>query len=231
MGREIELDLDSDTLGEEEKKKMVEINLRIIGPSPPSRLVVPSSIKVHDLRKMIAKNRHLPIEALKLVLQGRVLHDTQNGDDQTIQFNNGDSLIIAVKPKSPPKHIRDEFDDEDDDLKFHLPQSSSRWKKRLFSILRDKLKLPDMLLMAIFSISFKMWAIIVMWFILAPVAHRFGIGPLYILGTGFGIIFYNLGHRQQGELSAYSIFNEDFRELPGTLNADHIDRDIRAGRL
>ncbi|PIN24750.1 hypothetical protein CDL12_02516 [Handroanthus impetiginosus] len=31
--------------------------------------------------------------------------------------------------------------------------------------------------------------------------------------------------------SAYSIFNEDFRELPGTLNAEHLDRDIRLGRL
>lgn len=31
--------------------------------------------------------------------------------------------------------------------------------------------------------------------------------------------------------SAYSIFNEGFRELPGTLNAERIDRDIRAGQF
>lgn len=31
--------------------------------------------------------------------------------------------------------------------------------------------------------------------------------------------------------SAYSIFNENFRELPGTLNADRLDRDIRAGQF
>ena len=31
--------------------------------------------------------------------------------------------------------------------------------------------------------------------------------------------------------SAYSIFNEDFRELPGTFNAERVDRDIRAGQL
>lgn len=31
--------------------------------------------------------------------------------------------------------------------------------------------------------------------------------------------------------SAYSIFNEDFRELPGTLNAERLDRDIRAGQF
>ena len=26
-----------------------------------------------------------------------------------------DSLIVAVKPKPPPKHVRDGFEDEDDD--------------------------------------------------------------------------------------------------------------------
>lgn len=31
--------------------------------------------------------------------------------------------------------------------------------------------------------------------------------------------------------SAYSIFNEDFRELPGTLNAERLDGDIRTGQL
>ena len=31
------------------------------------------------------------------------------------------------------------------------------------------------------------------------------------------------------ELSAYSVFNKDFRELPGTLNAAGVDRQIRSG--
>lgn len=34
-----------------------------------------------------------------------------------------------------------------------------------------------------------------------------------------------------GICSAYSIFNEDFRELPGTLNAERLDGDIRTGQL
>ena len=37
-----------------------------------------------------------------------------------------------------------------------------------------------MLLMAIFSLSLKMWVIITLWFILAPVAHRWNLGPLYV---------------------------------------------------
>ncbi|KAF3449473.1 hypothetical protein FNV43_RR10201 [Rhamnella rubrinervis] len=218
--------------GGKELLNKVEIVIKAVGPTRPSRLHVPSHIKVHDLRKLIAENNHLSIENLKLILRGNVLHDSKNGDEAYLQLNDGDSLIVAVKPKPPVKHHREGLDDdEDDDLKFQLPQSSSQWKRRLYSFLHDKLKLPDILLMAIFSLSLKMWVLIIMWFILAPIAHRWDLGPLYILGTGFVIILFNLGQRKPGDVSAYSIFNEDFRELPGTLNADRLDRDIRAGQF
>ncbi|PON56874.1 Ubiquitin domain containing protein [Trema orientale] len=180
------------------EEKKVEIVVRTVGPARPSRLQVPSSIKVHDLRKLIAGNNHLPIENLRLILRGNVLRDSKNGDDAYLQLNNGDSLIVAVKPKPPVKNLRDGLDDDDDDedLKFQLPQSSSRWKRRLYFFLHDKLKLPG-----------------------------------EILATGFVIILLNLGKRQPGDISAYSIFNEDFRELPGTLNADRLDRDVRSGQF
>uniref|UniRef100_A0A251S013 Uncharacterized domain SAYSvFN n=1 Tax=Helianthus annuus TaxID=4232 RepID=A0A251S013_HELAN len=117
---------------------------------------------------------------------------------------------------------KNEFDN-DEELKFQVPKLNSRWKRRLFDILHDKLKIPDMLLMAIFSLNLKAWTVFIMWFMLAPIAHKWD-----ILGTGFAIIFVNLGKREQGDMSAYSIFNEDFRELPGTFNAERVDRDIRA---
>ncbi|CAH1429711.1 unnamed protein product [Lactuca virosa] len=212
-------------------ENMVRITLRMIGPSPPSSMDVHSPIKVRDLRNLIAGNARLPLENLRLILQGNVLHDNKYGDDISVHLNHGDTLIVAVKPKPPAKHIQNGFEEEEEELKFQLPQLNSRWKKRLFIILHEKLKIPDMVLMAIFSLSLKVWALIIMWFILAPIAHRWDIGPLYILGTGFAIIFLNLGHRQQGDMSAYSIFNEDFRELPGTFNAERVDRDIRAGQF
>ncbi|KAJ0681367.1 putative SAYSvFN domain-containing protein [Helianthus annuus] len=206
---------------------MVRITLRTVGPSPPSSLDVHSPIKVRDLRNLIAGNGGLALENLKLVLQGNVLHDSKYGDDVSVHFNNGDTVIVAVKPKPPAKHIQNGFDD-DEEL---VPELNSRWKRRLFVILHDKLKIPDMLLMAIFSLSLKAWAVFIMWFMLAPIAHKWDVGPLYILGTGFAIIFVNLGKREQGDMSAYSIFNEDFRELPGTFNAERVDRDIRVGQF
>ncbi|GMI63926.1 hypothetical protein like AT2G35360 [Hibiscus trionum] len=210
------------------RENLVEITVKTIGPARPSRLHVPSSIKVLDLRKLIAQKNHLPVENLKLILQGKVLHDREDEDDVYTRLNDGDSLVVAVKPKAP---VGLNIDDEDEDLKFQLPQSTSRWKKKLYSFLRNRLKLPDIILMAIFSLSLKAWALVILWFILAPIAHKWDLGPLYILGTGFCLIFLNLGRRQPGDVSAYSIFNEDFRELPGTLNADAIDRDIRTGRI
>lgn len=42
---------------------------------------------------MIAGNRHMPIENLRLVLQGRVLHDSENGDDEVVQLNNGGAIF------------------------------------------------------------------------------------------------------------------------------------------
>ena len=45
--------------------------------------------QVQDLRKLITENSHLPIDNLRLVLRGNVLHDNKNGQDEFIQLNNG----------------------------------------------------------------------------------------------------------------------------------------------
>ena len=52
-----------------------------------------------------------------------------------------------------------------------------------------------------------------------------------IIITGFVVIFTNLGRRKDGEVSAYSLFNEDFRELPGTFNSDNVETHLRQGPL
>uniref|UniRef100_K7KPM3 Ubiquitin-like domain-containing protein n=1 Tax=Glycine max TaxID=3847 RepID=K7KPM3_SOYBN len=136
------MSFESGMVMEEHDSEKVEIVLKTIGPARPSRLLVPSSIKVCDLRRLIARNENLQIYNLSLILRGSALYDTKNGDDVYIQLNDGDCLIVAVKPMPPVKDGYDN-DDEDEDLKFRLPHSSSWWKKRLYSFLHDNLKLPD----------------------------------------------------------------------------------------
>ncbi|CAN8308083.1 unnamed protein product [Cochlearia groenlandica] len=208
----------------------VEITHKTIGPSLPCRIRVASHIKVRDLRNAIAEKGRFPVLNLRMILHGKALQDEQDGDDSYVKLKDQDSLIVAVMPK-PPAGIDNFDDDDDDELKFQLPPSASRWKRKLYYFLRNKLKLPDIILIGLFSLSLKMWVIIALWFFLAPLAHRWDLGPIFLLGTGFSIILLNLGKRQPGDVSAYSIFNEDFRELPGTYNADRIDRDIRAGHI
>eukprot|EP00850_Spirogloea_muscicola_P008782 SM000047S16921 [mRNA] locus=s47:745081:746006:- [translate_table: standard] len=101
--------------------------------------------------------------------------------------------------------------------------------------MRRWLKLPDFVLIVFFWLQLRTWICIILWFVAAPVMHHYQLGPVYILATCFAIIFINLGKRQAGEMRhvpvAYSIFNENFQELPGTLNADRLDQDIRAGQF
>ena len=56
------------------------------------------------------------------------------------------------------------------------------------------------------------------------------VGPMYVLISIVAVIFGNLGTRAQGEQSAYSIFN-NFRELPGQLNAGRLDEQLRRGQM
>jgi len=72
-----------------------------------------------------------------------------------------------------------------------------------------------------------MYAFFILWCLGSNFASKWGIGPLYLITTGFALIFMNLGSRQDGEQSAYSVFNEGFRELPGTMNAGIVDQNIR----
>lgn len=53
--------------------------------------------------------------------------------------------------------------------------------KRLHVLIICSLVLSiDFLLLALFSLSIKVWVLIILWFIMAPVAHRWDVGPLYV---------------------------------------------------
>ncbi|KAL5211999.1 hypothetical protein ABZP36_022846 [Zizania latifolia] len=166
-----------------DKPELVEVTLRAVGPSRPTTLRLPPLLSVADLRGHIAHDRRLPEDRLRLVLRGRNL---PYQDDAHVNLRDGDSLIVAVAPKPPANHLRDDSDDDDDgeELEFKIPETTTWWKKRIFIFLRDKLRLPDILLMALFSLSMKAWILIAMWFLFAPIAQKYGVGPLYVSNFG-----------------------------------------------
>jgi hypothetical protein len=63
------------------------------------------------------------------------------------------------------------------------------------------------------------------------VAAAYGLGPIYLLLAIIITIFTHLGKKREGEASAYSVFNPGVRRLPGQLDADTIDQQIRQGQM
>lgn len=56
-----------------------------------------------------------------------------------------------------------------------------------------------------------------------------GLGTVYVLLSAFYFVYrsMNRGGRKAGDVSAYSVFNKNFKRLDGTLTADQFDKEIR----
>eukprot|EP00026_Physarum_polycephalum_P019401 Phypoly_transcript_21395.p1 GENE.Phypoly_transcript_21395~~Phypoly_transcript_21395.p1 ORF type:complete len:182 (+),score=28.93 Phypoly_transcript_21395:83-547(+) len=55
---------------------------------------------------------------------------------------------------------------------------------------------------------------------------RIEFGAVFVVISGFALIFLNLGDRKKGEESAYNVFNKNHRELLGTFNARQFEDQI-----
>ncbi|KAJ7521256.1 hypothetical protein O6H91_19G044000 [Diphasiastrum complanatum] len=213
---------------------MVQVLLKTAGCTRRHALHLASPIEVRKVRELVAAELGLSEDKLKLVAKGKALQNERDGELLLANFVDGDSILAIVAPEAPSKQFQRRyggFEDDDEDLRFKLPETANRVERFVAAFLREKLKVPDIVLMVIYSIGLRAWLLIVIWFTMAPILHQWDLGPLYVLVTAFCLIMFNLGKRREGEVSAYSIFNEGFRELPGTLNAERLDRDLRAGLL
>jgi hypothetical protein len=76
------------------------------------------------------------------------------------------------------------------------------------------------------EVPLRTWLGIVSWLASARLAGSLGFGNPYVLLSMFALVFFNLGERKQGDLSAYNVFNDNFTELLGQLRAEHLEADI-----
>lgn len=67
----------------------------------------------------------------------------------------------------------------------------------------------------------------VVWAALWRCSAFLNLASLYFMASCFILMFLNLGERRAGEMSAYSVFNEGFARLLGTMTAEQIDREMR----
>ena len=84
------------------------------------------------------------------------------------------------------------------------------------------MRAPPWLARAATSVSAGAAAKLIAWVVLSQAFAYLEHAPLFLLATGFYLIFTGLGTRRAGEPSAYSVFN-GFNELPGTFNAARVD--------
>ena len=100
---------------------------------------------------------------------------------------------------------------------------------KLVRFLQFRLKLPEEFIHALLSVRRRTWFLVLAWLAASHLSVLYQMGPLFIIATGFCAIYFGLGKRKEGEASAYSIFNSDFQELPGTFNANRFDEQLRQG--
>ena len=110
-----------------------------------------------------------------------------------------------------------------------LPSNAPAWQRRLAAQLRTW-RLPGETIVALTVRKPRLWAYIALWFAALKASSYLELAPVFILCSILAVIFLNLGQRQPGEASAYTIFN-DFRPLPGQLDAGQIDDQVRHGQM
>lgn len=59
---------------------------------------------------------------------------------------------------------------------------------------------------------------VVVWTVGLYLSTFYSFQNLYVIFTGFYLMFTNLGKREKGTLSAYSVFNDNFERLYGTMD-------------
>jgi Uncharacterized conserved domain (SAYSvFN) len=77
------------------------------------------------------------------------------------------------------------------------------------------------------TISGRSWLSILIWASLWKLFIYIEFGSLYIIITLFAGIFSNLGQKEEGDLSAYSVFNKGFTTLLGQSTGQQFDNEIR----
>ncbi|KAG1670512.1 hypothetical protein FOA52_000766 [Chlamydomonas sp. UWO 241] len=211
-------------------------------------LLVPPTANVETLRQVIGDAFDLSPPTLKLVYQGAALPD----DKAPLRLKDGDTILVAPTRKPPAAHIvsavlggsggsgapgRRGAGDSDGDSDSEdggggparLPAGAPRWEVAMVAWLRAHSGLPPLALEWLVFLRPRNFGALALFVAGCLASSRAGVGPVFVLACMVAVILANLGRRREGEESAYSIFNAGVRRLPGQLDADQIDEQIRRG--
>eukprot|EP01023_Acetabularia_acetabulum_P066025 TRINITY_DN8836_c1_g1_i2.p2 TRINITY_DN8836_c1_g1~~TRINITY_DN8836_c1_g1_i2.p2 ORF type:complete len:213 (-),score=31.04 TRINITY_DN8836_c1_g1_i2:68-706(-) len=197
-------------------------------------LQVSQSVQINTLQDQIQKLLKTENQN-KLIFKGEILGE-QNV--KNLKFEQGDVILAFPVRKAPSSTtqkallgVEHEEDDDDDELKFKFSQNTPIIFQKFIKFLQKQLNIPDWILVAVFGINKWVYICLILFVVGGPIAHRYDLGPIYVITWILMVIFMNLGKRKPGEMSAYSVFNEGFQELPGQFNAQQVDDQVRRGQM
>ena len=229
------------------------LTVRTLKQGWSAELDVPDNCLVGELREACARAAKIrPPSRCKLVLRGAALaddslvapikpHDTvlvaarpvatppssrgaSGGVNENGLFRR---RVEAGNARGEMRASSSDSDDDDASLRDDddSPLVLSRTRLFAYGVLVRNLRFPPWLARLLISVSAGAAAKLVAWVLLSQAFAYLEHAPLFLLLTGFYLIFTGLGTRRAGEPSAYSVFN-GFNELPGTFNAARIDDTI-----
>jgi len=225
---------------------VMRVTVRTLRQGWSAEIDVPAKCTVGTLRRLAAKAADIsPPANAKLVLRGAPLAD----DAEVASLKPGDTLLVAVAPPAPvrvdaersspaaipaarrrPAPTRRDGDDSDDDDALPAPVDASTLRpaaRALVAALR-RARVPEPAISLAIAVPTRAWVGVGLWLAMCRLSHSADLGPVFVICSGiFAIFAFGLGKRKPGEWSAYSIFNEGVRELPGTFNAGAVDNHIR----
>ncbi|KAG2489953.1 hypothetical protein HYH03_011583 [Edaphochlamys debaryana] len=209
---------------------------------PRHSTVLPTKCPVEELLSTVERAFGVATAGgVKVVLRGAALPLEKPG--HVVALSDGDTLLVAPQRKAPSPEIvaaalnrgsnpsaRPRADDDEEE-RIALPAGTPAWEVALVEFLRSRCKCPDWVMEWVVLIRPRRFAIFLAFLAGCVAASRVGFGPVFILLSCIAAIFANLGQRRAGEMSAYSIFNRGVRRLPGQLDAEEVDRQMRRGQI
>ncbi len=200
-------------------------------------LEVEADVSVAKLRAAAAAAGNLALERTKLVCAGRVLEDADGsarlGDGATVfalAAPVAEQHRAPVQPSAAPVASSRADEHEDDAApelrleRLDLHPLARRCAQRLVTG-----GVPEALLAVLLSIRLRALLLFLAWCIASRLAAAHELGPPFVLFSCLAAMFLNLGARKPGELSAYSLFNPGLRPLPGAMEPEELERQMRAG--
>jgi hypothetical protein len=208
---------------------------------------LPSDKTVKSLIASIAKEFNTST-GLKLICGGAVVGDDDaHGKKKVIDIGPEEIVLAmqvqpsvrapswgAIKKEVAANEEEDEKEDEEVQRSLNeLPSSSWGWEKSLVAWLRRIGTSRGLLSTLIFLRPVRLlWFLLFIFALLALNQFSPLLGPPFILVSILCCIFLNLSNdKKPGDISAYSICNEGVQRLPGQLDADAMDEQIRRGQI